>query len=75
MESWGERGEAMKKSLLQGYKEKLFAEKDLTKAIDAHSSPFAKAFLEGINKQSSVVDRGITSEPRTIIRARFLLAW
>jgi tetratricopeptide (TPR) repeat protein len=75
MESWGERGAAMKQSLLQGYKEKLFAEKDLTKMIDTHNSPFAKAFLEGISKQSSILSKGITTETLTMIRARFILDW
>ena len=75
MESWGERGAAMKQSLLQGYKEKLLAERDLAKAIESHSSPFAKAFLEVINKQTSVADKGVTTETLTMIRARFILDW
>jgi hypothetical protein len=44
MESLGERGASMKQMLLQGYKEKLFADTDLLKGEEKNKSEFAKAF-------------------------------
>jgi len=75
MESFGERGAAMKQSLLQGYKEKLFADPDLLKDQESNKSAFAKAFLTGIGKQSSVANNGLTTETLTMIRTRFILDW
>jgi Tfp pilus assembly protein PilF len=75
MESLGERGAAMKQMLLQGYKEKLFADADLLKGEEKNKSEFAKAFLRSIAKQSSLVSKGITVETLTMIRARFILDW
>jgi hypothetical protein len=73
MESLGERGAAMKQMLLDGYKEKLFSES--LKADDKNSGEFAKAFLQSIDKQSSLASRGITTETLTMIRTRFILDW
>ncbi|HUR64784.1 MAG TPA: hypothetical protein VMZ03_00410 [Chitinophagaceae bacterium] len=75
MESLGERGAAMKQQLLQGYKEKLFAEADIMKDQEKNKSEFAKKVLETINKQSSLVSRGISIETLTMIRTRFILDW
>jgi hypothetical protein len=75
MESLSERGSAMKQLLLQGYKEKLFAEADLLKGEEKNKSEFAKAFLEAMNKQSSIANRGLTLETITMIRSRFILDW
>ncbi len=75
MESLSERGAAMKQLLLQGYKEKLFAEADLLKGEDKNKSEFAKAFLQGMNKQSSLANKGLTIETITMIRSRFILDW
>lgn len=74
MESLTERSAAMKQLLLEGYKEKLFADADVQKN-DKNKSEFAKAFLETMNKQSSVANRGITTEVLTMIRTRFILDW
>jgi tetratricopeptide (TPR) repeat protein len=38
-------------------------------------SPFEKAFLEEINKQSSLSSGGINAETITMIRTRFILDW
>jgi len=65
----------MKDLLFKGYKEKLFAELDLTKDLDKNKSEFAKAFLQTINKQSSVISKGITAETLGMIRSRFILDW
>lgn len=78
MESLSERGAAMKQLLLQGYKEKLFTDIDSVKSQNNKNEmkgEFAKAVIETIDKQSSLVGRGITTETLTMIRARFILDW
>lgn len=75
MESLSERGATMKEQLLQLYKEKLFADADLMKGEEKNKSEFAKAFLQGMNKQSSLAAKGISTEVLTMIRARFILDW
>lgn len=75
MESFSERGAAMKQMLLQGYKEKLFADPDIMKGEEKNKSEFAKAFLQSIGKQSSLTNKGITTETLTMIRTRFILDW
>lgn len=75
MESLSERGAAMKELLLQGYKEKLFVDADLTKDIENNKSPFARTFLYSMAKQSALADKGISIETLTMIRTRFILDW
>jgi Tfp pilus assembly protein PilF len=75
MESLTDRGAAMKQLLLKGYKEKLFADADLMKGEEKNKNEFAKAFLQGMNKQASLVNKGITIETLTMIRSRFILDW
>ena len=75
MESLTERGAAMKKLLLDAYKEKLFAEADMIKDLDKNKSEFSKAFLTTMNKQASLSNKGITTETLTMIRTRFILDW
>lgn len=75
MESLGERGVAMKELLLQGYKEKLFAEADMMAGQDKMKSEFAKAVLNVLSKQSSLANGGINTETLTMIRTRFILDW
>jgi len=75
MESLSERGTAMKQMLLQAYKEKLFVEVDLMKGEEKNKSEFAKAFLQSINKQTGLANKGITPEVLTMIRSRFILEW
>lgn len=75
MESLSERGLAMKQLLFQGYKEKLFADADILKGEQNNKNGFVKAFLEGIQKQSSLTNRGVTTEILTMVRARFILDW
>jgi len=74
MEYLTERATAMKKLLLDAYKEKLFnnidAAKDQTK-----NSPFATAVLQTFNKQSSLVSRGLSTETLNMIRTKFILDW
>jgi tetratricopeptide (TPR) repeat protein len=75
MESRSERGLAMKELLLQGYKEKLFAEADLMKGEEKNKNEFSKAFLQSFSKQSSLADKGINTEVLTMMRTRFILDW
>lgn len=75
MESLSERAAAMKQLLLKGYKEKLFAEADLMKGEEKNKSEFSKAFLQGMSKESSLANKGITVETLTMIRSRFILDW
>lgn len=75
MESLGERGAAMKELLLQGYKEKLFANADMMAGEEKNKSEFAKSFIAGMSKQSSLANKGITTEVLTMIRTRFILDW
>lgn len=75
MESLSERGAAMKDMLFKGYKEKLFADLDVAKDADKNKSEFAKAFLQTMNKQTSLVSKGITTETLGMIRSRFILDW
>lgn len=75
MESLSDRGTAMKQLLLQGYKEKLFADANSTAGQDKNKSEFSKAFLDCMSKQSSLLNRGVTTETLTMIRSRFILEW
>jgi tetratricopeptide (TPR) repeat protein len=75
MESFSDRGTAMKQLLLQAYKEKLFTDANLMKGEENNKSEFAKAFLEGMSKQYSLASKGITVESLTMIRTRFILDW
>lgn len=74
MESLTERAAAMKKTLYTAYKEKLFSEMNEKKG-EVKKSDFSKAFLETMNKQSSVLNRGLNTETLTMIRTRFILDW
>jgi len=75
MESLSQRGAAMKELLFKSYKEKLFAEADLMKNEEDNKSPFVKAFLETMNKQTALVSKGVTTATLTMVRARFILDW
>lgn len=73
MESLTERAAAMKGLLLSAYKEKLF----MPAAAPGmeNKAPFAQAFLQSMNKQASLANRGISVEVLTMIRTRFILDW
>jgi tetratricopeptide (TPR) repeat protein len=75
MENLTERAVNMKKLLLDGYKQKLFADADLMAGTDKNTPEFAKAFLQTAGKQASLVNRGITTEILTMVRTRFILDW
>lgn len=63
----------MKNILLEGYK-KLFTDANLEKHNPEKNS-FVAAFLNSMNKQSSVASAGINTETLTMIRTRFILDW
>lgn len=73
IESYSSRTAEIKNILLDGYK-KLFAEPDLL-ADTKNKSKFEIAFLSTMNKQNSIVLRGINAESLTMIRTRFILDW
>jgi len=75
MESMSERGAAMKQLLLQGYKEKLFAEADLLGGVVNIKNEFEKAFLSCMARQSPLANSGINTGVLTMIRTRFILDW
>jgi tetratricopeptide (TPR) repeat protein len=75
MESLSQRGAAMKELVFKGYKEKLFAEADLMKGEENNRNAFAKAFLETMARQSSIVSKGVTTSSLAMVRARFILDW
>ena len=63
----------IKSILLEGYK-KLFADVNLQKDNNSNNA-FVSAFLETMNKQSSIAAMGINTESLTMIRTRFILEW
>jgi hypothetical protein len=75
MESLTERAIAMKKLLLDAYKQKLFTDADLMSGTDKNTPEFAKAFLQTMSKEATLASRGITTETLTMIRTRFILDW
>jgi Tfp pilus assembly protein PilF len=75
MESLSERGTAMRGLLLSAYKEKLFTDTDMMKDQPKKTSAFSKAYLESMDKQSSLVSKGINVDVLTMIRTRFILDW
>ncbi|HEV8283930.1 MAG TPA: hypothetical protein VGQ09_06455 [Chitinophagaceae bacterium] len=75
MESLSDRGAAMKQLLLDAYKEKLFADANMMAGQVKNKNEFEKAFLDCMNKQSSLANHGITTETLTMIRTRFILEW
>jgi tetratricopeptide (TPR) repeat protein len=75
METLTDRGAAIRQLLLQAYKEKLFVDADVTAGQEKNKNEFSKAFLNVMNKQSSLAGKGITTETLTMIRTRFILEW
>lgn len=75
MESLSERGAAMKELLLQGYKEKLFADADMMAGMEKSKSEFARSFVTSMSRQSSLANKGLNTEVLTMIRTRFILDW
>jgi tetratricopeptide (TPR) repeat protein len=73
IEPQGPLAAEVKNTLLEGYK-KLFADAVLPKST-TDKSAFVAAFLETMNKQTSIAAMGINTESLTMIRTRFILDW
>lgn len=73
MEPLGRNTAEVKDMLLKSYK-KLFANANLEED-NKDKSDFEKAFLQSMNKQSSVASGGVNTEALTMIRTRFILEW
>lgn len=73
MEPFGRSTPEIKDILLNSYK-KLFLNTNLEEDTKEKSN-FEKAFLQTMNKQSSVAAHGINTESLTMIRTRFILDW
>jgi len=73
MESYTNRTAEIKNLLLDSYK-KFFVADPKAKPTKAKNE-FSDAFTAVMNKNSSVVNTGITAETLTMLRTRFLLDW
>lgn len=73
MDPLNAKGPEIKDIILDSYK-KLFTYKDIMVESKANS-PFEKAFVETMSKQSNLSSFGITVDALTMIRARFVLDW
>lgn len=73
LESYSKRTAEIRTLLLDGYK-KLFADADLAKNQNTKNE-FARAFLENMKKNASVVSSGVTPESLSALRTRFILDW
>ncbi len=72
MEPLSTRAPEIKSILLESYK-KIFTNTEIAK--NSKDNLFATAFIETMNKQSSVAASGINAESITMIRTRFILDW
>ncbi len=73
MEPTGNKTPEIKALLLDSYK-KLFTDVDV-ESNNKDKNNFVRAFLQIMNKQTSVAAQGINVETLTMIRTRFLLDW
>jgi thiamine pyrophosphokinase len=73
MEPLGRNTAEIKDKLLESYK-KLFTNANLEQD-NKDKTDFEKAFLQSMNKQSTVATQGINTETLTMIRTRFILDW
>lgn len=73
MEPMSTASPEIKNILLESYK-KLFADNDILKP-NKDNTLFAQAFLQTIEKQSSVVASGVNTESLVMLRSRFILDW
>lgn len=73
MEPQGRNTPEIKDILLDSYK-KLFIDADLLQN-NKDKNPFTIAFLQSMNRQSSVAAQGINTESLMMIRTRFIIDW
>ncbi len=75
LESYSTRTAEIKMLLLESYK-KFFTNSDVFKQYnDRKKTPFEEAFLQTMEKQSSLATNGITTNSLIMIRTRFILDW
>ncbi len=76
MESYSSRTAEIKNLLLDSYKKFFVVEqKDPKAKPPKQKNEFSDAFMAVMNQNSSVVEKGITTESLTMLRTRFLLDW
>jgi tetratricopeptide (TPR) repeat protein len=73
MEPLSKQAPEIKKLLVDSYK-KLFTEADLEQN-NKDKNNFVKAYLNSMNRQTSLASAGINPESLTMIRTRFILDW
>lgn len=75
LESYSTRTAEIKMLLLESYK-KFFTQSDVFKKYNTQKkTPFEEAFLQTMEKQSSLASNGITTNSLIMIRTRFILDW
>jgi lipopolysaccharide biosynthesis regulator YciM len=75
LESYSTRTAEIKMLLLESYK-KFFTQSDVFKQYNARKkTPFEEAFLQTMEKQSSIATNGITTNSLIMIRTKFILDW
>jgi tetratricopeptide (TPR) repeat protein len=75
LESYSTRTAEIKMLLLESYK-KFFTQSDVFKKYTTQKkTPFEEAFLQTMEKQSSLASNGITTNSLIMIRTRFILDW
>jgi tetratricopeptide (TPR) repeat protein len=74
LESYTSRTAEIKLVLLDGYK-KLYSKDPKLSKTNKKPGEFEKAFLEVMNSQESLTDKGITMESLTMIRTRYVIDW
>ena len=73
MEPLGTKTPEVKQLVLDSYK-KLYTNPNIEQG-NKDDNKFVKAFLQKMNKQSSIAEWGLTPETLTMIRTRFILDW
>jgi tetratricopeptide (TPR) repeat protein len=75
LESYSTRTAEIKMLLLESYK-KFFTQSDVFKQYNARKkTPFEEAFLQTMEKQTSIATNGITTNSLIMIRTKFILDW
>ena len=75
MEGLNPKAVAIKKMVLDAYKQKLFISQNLNADADREKNEFVKSVLLTFAKQSGISAQGITPESLAMIRTRFILDW
>lgn len=73
IESYSSRTAEIKNLLLEAYKK--FFNGDFKDKVTKPKDPFTEAFLNAVNRNSVVINSGVTTETLTMLRTRFILDW